>query len=73
MRNYAVIGIILIALGIIALAYEGISYTTREKVVDWGPIQIEADKNHSFPLPPILGAVAIAGGAALLFMGRGKN
>lgn len=73
MRNYAVIGIILIALGIIALAYEGISYTTREKVVDLGPLQVMGDKTHNIPLSPILGAVAIAGGAALLFMGRGKN
>jgi uncharacterized membrane protein len=73
MKNYAVIGFILIALGIAALAYQGFRYTTRDTIVDLGPLQVKADRTHNVPLPPILGAVAIAGGVTLLFMGRGKN
>ena len=73
MKNYTVIGFILIALGIAALAYQGISYTTREKAVDLGPIQVTTEKSHNIPLPPILGALAIAGGVTMLFMGRGKT
>ena len=60
------IGIVLIVLGALALAYQGFSYTTREKVIDVGPIKASVDKEHTVPLPPILGALAIAGGAVLL-------
>ena len=62
------LGIALIAIGIIAFAYQGISYTTRDKVVDLGPLHMTAEKSHTLPLPPIVGAVALAGGLALLFM-----
>ena len=62
------LGIALIAVGIIAFAYQGISYTTRDKVVDLGPLHVTAEKSHTLPLPPIVGAVALAGGLALLFM-----
>jgi hypothetical protein len=63
---------LLIALGIVAFAYQGITYTTREKVVDVGPIHMTAEKTKTIPLPPILGALAIAGGIALLVVGRRK-
>jgi len=62
------LGIALIAVGIIAFAYQGISYTTRDKVVDLGPVHVTAEKSHTLPLPPIVGAAALAGGLALLFM-----
>ena len=65
-------GIVLIIVGIIALAYGGISYTTHKKVIDMGPIQAEKKENHSIPLPPILGVLAIVGGGAMLFVG-GKS
>lgn len=65
-----VLGIVLIALGIIALAWGGFSFTTREKVADIGPIHASRDKNHSVPLPPIAGAVALVGGVALLVVGK---
>lgn len=65
-------GIILIIVGIIALAYGGITYTTHKKVIDMGPIQAEKKENHSIPLPPILGVLAIVGGGAMLFVG-GKS
>lgn len=64
------IGIVLIVLGVLALAYQGFSYTTREKVIDLGPIQTTVAEKHSVPLPPIVGALAILGGAVLLFRSR---
>lgn len=72
MRPKTIIAIILIALGIGALAYQGITYTTREKVVDLGPIQMTAEKTKTIPLPPILGAVALVGGIVLLAVGGRK-
>jgi uncharacterized membrane protein len=67
------LGIILIAIGIVAFAYQGINYTTREKVVDIGPIHMSADKTRTLPLGPIVGVVALAGGIALLVMGSRKS
>lgn len=64
---------ILIAVGIVALAYQGIRYTTREKVIDLGPLQVTTEKTNTIPLPPIVGAVAIAGGVVLLFAGARKS
>jgi hypothetical protein len=72
MRPKIIIAIILIALGIAALAYQGITYTTREKVVDIGPIQMTAEKTKTIPLPPILGAIALVGGIVLLVVGSKK-
>ena len=60
------IGIVLIVLGLIGLTWGGFSYTTREKVVDIGPIEATRDKTHHVPLPPIAGAVAVIGGVVLL-------
>jgi hypothetical protein len=68
-----ILGIILVVIGIVAFAYQGINYTTREKVVDIGPIHMSADKTRTLPLGPIVGAVALASGAALLVMGRRKS
>jgi hypothetical protein len=73
MRPKIIIAIILIALGIAAFAYQGITYTTREKVVDIGPIQMTADKTKTIPLPPILGAIALVGGIVLLVVGSRKD
>ena len=61
---------ILIALGIAGLAWGGLTYTTRETVVDLGPIQATRDKSHSVPLPPVAGAVLLATGVALLVAGK---
>ena len=72
MKTNTLIGVILIAVGIVAFAYQGITYTTREKVVDLGPIQMTAEKTKTFPLPPIVGGIALVGGIVLLVMGR-KN
>ena len=72
MRPKIIIAIILIALGIAALAYQGITYTTREKVIDIGPIHMTAEKTKTIPLPPILGAIALVGGIVLLVVGSKK-
>jgi hypothetical protein len=73
MKTYALTGIILIVIGIIAFAYQGITYTTREKVIDIGPIQVSADKTKTIPLPPIVGGIALVGGIVLLVMGNRKG
>lgn len=67
------IGIALIVLGAIALAYQGITYTTREKVVDLGPLKVTAQKEKTIPLPPILGGLALAGGIVLVVVASRKS
>jgi hypothetical protein len=64
------LGLILVVLGLIGLAWGGFTYTTRESVVDIGPIHATREKTHTVPLPPILGAVALIGGVALLMTGK---
>ena len=73
MKTSTLTGIILIVVGLVALAYQGITYTTREKVVDLGPIQVTADKTKTLPLPPIVGGIALVGGIVLLVMGSRKG
>ena len=63
------IGIALMVLGALALAYQGINYTHQEKVLDIGPIHATAEKHERIPLPPIIGGLALIGGVALLVMG----
>jgi uncharacterized membrane protein YidH (DUF202 family) len=67
------IGIVLIVLGVIGLAYGGISWTTREKVVDAGPLQISRDKTQSVPLPPLAGGLCLAAGVVLLVAASRKR
>jgi hypothetical protein len=73
MKPTLLIAALLIVLGIAAFAYQGISYRTRDKVVDLGPIQVTAERTRTIPMPPILGAVAIVGGIALLVLGIRKG
>jgi hypothetical protein len=61
-----IIGIVLIAVGLVSLAYQGITYTSRETVMEIGPIKATADTQKKIPLSPILGGLALAGGAVLL-------
>jgi uncharacterized membrane protein YidH (DUF202 family) len=63
------IGILLIVFGIVALVLGGISYTTREKVLDIGPITATQEKHKTIPLSPIVGIASLAGGIALLVVG----
>jgi uncharacterized membrane protein len=69
MKPISLVGILLVVLGALALAYQGITYTHREKVLDLGPIHATEDKKEEIPLPPILGGVALVGGIALLVAG----
>jgi hypothetical protein len=64
------LGLVLIVLGLIGLAWGGFSYTTREQVVNIGPIHATREKEHNVPLPPIAGALALVGGIVLLVAGR---
>jgi len=70
MKTAAVVGIFLIALGIISLAYQGITYTTHERVLDIGPVHATAEQHKTIPLPPILGGLALVGGVVLLASGK---
>jgi hypothetical protein len=72
MKTNTLLAVILIAVGIIAFAYQGITYTTREKTVDLGPVHVTTEKTRTIPLPPIVGAIALVGGIALLIMGTKK-
>jgi hypothetical protein len=66
-------GIILIVLGVIALAYGGISYTKEEKVLDIGPLEATAKTRETIPLPPLLGGLALAGGVVLMIAGSRRR
>ena len=61
-----IIGIVLIAVGLVSLAYQGITYTSRETMLDLGPIKATADTQKTIPLPLLLGGLALAGGVTLL-------
>ena len=69
MKPAVVIGIILIVLGVVALAWQGITYTTTERVVDLGPLKVDAKKEKTIPLPPVLGALSLVGGIVLVIVG----
>ena len=73
MKTTMIFAILLIALGVVAFGYQGFTYTTREKVVDIGPLQVTADTTRTLPLPPIVGAIALVGGIVLLVMGSRKG
>jgi len=66
MKSTSIMGIALIVLGLAALAYQGINYTTRDTVIDIGPLHATAERHRTLPLPPVVGAVAVAGGIVLL-------
>ncbi len=67
------LGIALIVLGVVAFAYQGITYTTREKVIDLGPLQATVDTHKTIPLSPVLGGLALVGGIVLVVVGAKKS
>lgn len=73
MKGITIVGVLLIVLGVIALGYEGITYTTREKVLDIGPLQASVDKKKTIPLSPALGALALVGGIVLVVVGARRG
>lgn len=70
MKPAAILGVVLILLGIAALAYQGFTYTSRETVLDIGPLHATAERQRTVPLPPILGGSAVVAGVVLLVIGR---
>jgi hypothetical protein len=73
MKPIAIVGLVMIILGVAALAYQGFSYTTRETVIDIGPVKATADRQKTVPLPPLVGGVVVAGGVVLLIAGLRKR
>jgi uncharacterized membrane protein len=73
MKPAMMIGILLIVLGGLALAYQGFNYTHQEKVIDVGPIHATAEKQEHVSIPPLLGGLALVGGIALVVAGSRKN
>lgn len=71
--NARVLGIALIILGVVAFGYQGITYTTQEKVIDVGSLTATVEKEKTFPLPPIVGAAALVGGIVLLVVGARRS
>ena len=69
MKSITMLGILVAVLGILALVYQGFSYTRQEKVLDVGPIHATRNDTERFPLPPIVGGLALAAGVALLLAG----
>lgn len=69
MKMASIVGILLIIVGVIGLAYGGITYTRKEKVIDIGPIQATAEKHERIPLPPIVGGLSLVAGVVLLVAG----
>ena len=73
MKPAAYIGIALILIGVLSFAYQGITYKTRDKTVELGPLQITTEQTHTIPLPPIIGALALTGGIILVVMNNKKT
>ena len=72
MKSSTLAGIVLLVIGIISLAYQGITYTTHKKAIDIGPVEVTKTENHMIPLPPVIGGVSLVGGVVLLAMGARK-
>jgi hypothetical protein len=73
MNGRTILGIALVVIGLLGLAYQGFTYTTQKKVVDIGPIQATKEEHHTIPLPPILGAVALVAGIVVVVSGQRGN
>jgi uncharacterized membrane protein HdeD (DUF308 family) len=73
MKPLVIVGILLIILGVFALAYEGITYTKTERVIDLGPLKVDAKREKTIPLSPVLGALSLVGGVALLIASRRRS
>ena len=73
MSGRTILGIILLVLGLFALAYQGFTYTTQKKVVDIGPLQATKTEHHTIPLSPVLGVLALLGGIIVIVSDRRGN
>jgi hypothetical protein len=73
MKLLAIIGILLTAIGVISLIYQEIPLTTREKVLQFGPIEAYKEEKKTIPIPPVLGVLVIAGGILIIVAGVRKK
>jgi len=73
MKPMAIVGGLLLVLGLVALVYQGITYTSRDTVLDIGPLHATADRQKTLPLSPVLGLAAVGAGVALLIAGVRKR
>jgi uncharacterized membrane protein HdeD (DUF308 family) len=73
MKPIAILGVVLIVVGLAALAYQGITYTRRETVLDLGPIHATAERQRTVPLPPVVGIVGVLAGVALVVVGARRR
>ena len=73
MKPITIVGALLLVLGLVALVYQGVTYTRRETVLDIGPLHATADREKTLPLPPLVGIAAVAGGVVLLVAGVRKR
>ena len=73
MKPLALIGLLLIVVGLVGLVYQGVTYTSRETVIDIGPLHATAERQKTLPLPPVVGIAAVAGGVVLLIAGMRKH
>ena len=69
MKTTTIAGFLLILLGAVALMYQGITYTKREKLLDLGPIHATTETQKTIPLPPVVGGLALVGGIVILVLG----
>lgn len=73
MKTITIAGIALIVFGVVALVYQGFTYTTRETVIDLGPIHATAERERTVPLSPVFGIVSVGAGVALMMAGSRKR
>jgi hypothetical protein len=73
MKPLTIIGALLIVIGLVALVYQGVTYTSRETVIDIGPLTATAERERTLPLPPVFGIVAVIAGVALVVTGARKR
>jgi uncharacterized membrane protein YidH (DUF202 family) len=68
MKTTPLIAVFLIILGVMIFAYKGVTYTTRDKTMDFGPFQVSTEQKHTIPFAPIAGITVLIGGAVLLIL-----
>jgi hypothetical protein len=73
MKPASLLGVLLVVFGLLALVYQGFTYTKRETVVDIGPVHATADRKKTVPLPPLVGGLALVGGVVLLVAGARRT
>jgi hypothetical protein len=73
MKPILFFGLVLVVLGALALFYHGITYTSRERLIEIGPIQASTNTKKTIPLPPLLGGLMLGSGIVLVIIGRKKS